>query len=195
MLTNPTARLVILLLIGYAITGCSSSNIRSSYDSDADYGAFETYDFIDGAGPDYEGYESLFTQYMIAAITIEMENRGYVKSNNPDLLVNFNANIQQKTQVRQSSSPSPAYYGYRSGYYDPWGSYGTQTHVSQYDEGTFNIDLIDAGKKRLVWEAVGVGRVSEKALKNLEQSVKEGVPEFFASYPFVAGQSAPVAKK
>jgi len=188
-------RIVILLLIGYAVSGCSTSNIRSDYDPDVDFGAYKTYDFMDGAGPDYEGYESLFTQYMMAAISVEMEKRGYVKSANPDLLVNFNANIQQKTKVSQTSSPSPAYYGYRRGYYDPWGGYGTQTHVSQYDEGTFNIDLIDARKKQLVWEAIGVGRVTEKALKNLEQSVNEGVPEFFASYPFVAGSPDPVPAK
>jgi len=190
-------RTVLVFLIGYAVSGCSSNNIRSDYDHDADFGAYKTYDFIDGAGPDYEGYESLFTQYMITAITIEMENRGYVKSDNPDLFVNFNANMQEKTKVTQtSSSPSP-YYGYRGGYYDPWRNYGygTQTHVSQYTEGTFNIDLIDARKKQLVWEAVGVGRVSEKVLKNLEQGIREGVPNFFASYPFVAGNPVPVKTK
>jgi hypothetical protein len=188
---------VILLLVGYAVGGCSSSNIRSDYDHDVDFGLYKTYDFIDGAGPDYEGYESLFTQYMISAITIEMEKRGYVKSGNPDLFVNFNANLQEKTKVTQTSTPSPAYYGYRRGYYDPWGGYGygSQTHVSQYTEGTFNIDLIDARKKQLLWEAVGVGRVNEKFLKNLEKNVLEGVPEFFASYPFVAGESAPVQAK
>ena len=200
MRTDNSARLIraaILLLVGYALGGCSSSNIRSDYDQDVDFGTYKTYDFIDGAGPDYEGYESLFTQYMISAITIEMEKRGYVKSGNPDLLVNFNANMQEKTKVTQTSTPSPAYYGYRRGYYDPWGSYGygTQTNVSQYTEGTFNIDLIDARKKQLVWEAVGVGRVNEKLLKNLEKNVHEGVPEFFASYPFVAGESAPVQNK
>jgi len=41
---------------------------------------------------------------------------------------------------------------------------------------TYNIDIIDARKKQLIWEAVGVGRVTEKTLKNLEQSVREGVP-------------------
>ena len=49
----------------------------------------------------------------------------------------------------------------------------------------------DAGSG-LVWEAVHVGRVSQKDLENLEQVVMEGVPEFFASYPFVAGNPAPV---
>ena len=61
---------VLLLVIGMA--GCSSSNIRSDYDHAADFGSYKTYDFIEGAGPDYDGYESLFTQYMITAITIEI---------------------------------------------------------------------------------------------------------------------------
>jgi len=183
-----------LLLTAWFLGGCSSDNIRSDYDMSADFGSYKTYNFIAGAGPDREGYDSLFTQYMITAITIEMENRGYVKSDNPDLLVNFNANLQEKTKVTQSSAPAMPYYGYRGGFYDPWGGYGysTQTHVSQYTEGTFNIDLIDARKKQLVWEAVGIGRVTDKDLQNLQQGVMEGVPKFFADYPFVAGSSSQV---
>lgn len=46
------------------------------------------------------------------------------------------------------------YYGYRRGYYDPWMGYGygTTTQVSQYTEGTINIDLVDMAQKRMVWE-------------------------------------------
>jgi hypothetical protein len=141
--------------------------------------------------------QSLFTKYMLTAISLEMENRGYTVSDNPDLLVNFNAFIQDKTKVTTTPSSMGGYYGYRGGYYGPWGGYGygTETHVSQYTEGTFNIDLIDAGKKQLVWEAVGVGRITEEKLKNLEQSVKEGVPKFFANYPFRAGEPLPVPVK
>jgi hypothetical protein len=131
-----------------------------------------------------------------------MENRGYTRSNDPDLLVNFNAVLEDKTKVTQSTTPMyggayGGYYGYRGGFYDPWGGYGygTQTHVSQYTQGTFNIDLVDAKQKRLVWEAVGVGKITEKALQNLEQGVREGVPNFFADYPFVAGSGMPVDPK
>ena len=187
-------RVAIFLLAGYALSGCNDNNLRSDYDHEADFGAYKTYNFIEGAGGDYEGYESLFTQYMITAIKLEMENRGYVISDNPDLLVNFSSQLQEKTKVTQTSTAPPPYYGYRGGYYGSWGGYGygTQTHVSQYTEGTFNIDLIDARKKQLVWEAVGIGRVTEKKLKNLEGAVKEGVPRFFALYPFVAGNPIPV---
>lgn len=44
------------------------------------------------------------------------------------------------------------YYGYRRGYYSPWVgySYATETTVSQYTEGTFNIDIVDARRQQLI---------------------------------------------
>ena len=188
--------LIAALIFSVGLSGCSSTGkLRSDYDRSADFGQYKTYNFYADAGPESTNYQSLFSQYMIDAITLEMESRGYTKSNNPDLLVNFNANLQEKTRVTTSPAPMGGYYGYRGGFYDPWMGYGyaQETHVSQYTEGTFNIDLVDAKRKKLVWEAVGVGRVSQKDLENLEQGVREGVPRFFAEYPFVAGSGTPVA--
>lgn len=187
-----------LLLAAASMTGCASGKLRSDYDRTSDFSQYSTYNFYEDAGPDTTEYQSLFTQYMIAAITREMESRGYIKSDNPDLLVNFNAILQDKTKVTTSPAPTygiGGYYGYRRGFYDPWMGYGyaTETHVSQYTEGTFNIDLVDAENRKLVWEAVGVGRVSQKDLENLEEAVMNGVPKFFARYPFVAGSGTPVA--
>jgi hypothetical protein len=188
---------IFLLLLVFALGGCASGgNILADYDKAADFGSYKTYNFYEGAGPDHDGYNSFFSQYMVNAITIEMEKRGYTKSDNPDLLVNFNANLQDKTKVTTTPSMAPmgGYYGYRGGFYDPWGGYGygTDTHVSQYTEGTFNIDLVDAKREQLVWEAVGVGRVNDKFRENLEQKVMEGVPKFFSTFPFVAGNPNPV---
>ncbi len=185
--------------MGYTLAGCASSgaNIMSDYDHDADFGSYKTYNFVAGAGPESDNYQSFFSQYMVTAITIEMENRGYTKSDDPDLLVNFNAFLQDKTKVTTSPSAPPmgGYYGYRGSMYGGWGGYGygTDTHVSQYTEGTFNIDLVDARKHQLIWEAVGVGRVSDKALANLEEGVKNGVPKYFSLYPFRAGDPIPVS--
>jgi hypothetical protein len=183
-----------LLILAAGTTGCASDPIRSDYDPTVDFSEYRTYNFFADAGPEDTNYQSFFSQYMVAAISREMEARGYTKSNDPDLLVNFNAILQEKTRV--STTPAPAYggyYGYRNDFYDPWMGYGygTETHVSQYTEGTFNIDLVDARKKKLVWEAVGVGRVSQKTFDELEERVNKGVPEFFAKFPFVAGSGAP----
>jgi len=182
------------MLVVFA-SGCSSqAKLRSAYDDSVDFSQYNTYNYIEGAGPNSDGYQSLFSQYMVTAIDKEMQARGYTLSDNPDLLVNFNANLQDKTKVTTSPSMySSSYYGYRRGYYDPWVGYGygTETHVSQYTEGTFNIDLVDPKLKRLVWEAVGVGRITEDSFENLQQKVNEGVPRFFALYPFRAGDGTP----
>jgi len=192
----------VLIVSACAVASCASGpDIMSDYDSGANFGDYNTYNFVEGAGPDYGNYQSFFTKHVIAAVTIEMEKRGYTKSDDPDLLVNFNATLDDKIDVRTTSAPmTGGYYGYRGGAYryGAWGGYGyaTETHVSEYTEGTFNIDIIDNKRQQLVWEAVGavgIGRVTEKKRKNLEETVMTGVPNYFAQYPFVAGSSSPVA--
>ena len=191
--------LIVILFTAYIASACSSgAKIIADHDKSAPFGSYKTWNFMENAGPDYEGYQSFFTTYMMTAIDIEMTKRGYEKSDNPDLLVNFNAVLQDKTKVSTSPSTHSGYYGYRgAGYgYGGWGGYGygTETHVSQYTEGTFNIDLVDAKRHQLVWEAVGVGKVTEKVIENLEERVMTGVPKFFSMYPYVAGDPNPVTK-
>ncbi len=189
---------IILIVSACAVAGCASGpDILWDYDRGANFAAYNTYNFVDGAGPDYGNYQSFFTKYVITAVTIEMEKRGYTKSDDPDLLVNFNAKLNEKIDVRSSPAPmAGGYYGYRGGAYGygAWGGYGyaTETHVSEYTEGTFNIDIIDNRRHQLVWEAVGVGRVTDKKRENLEETVKTGVPQYFANFPFVAGSASPV---
>jgi len=190
-----SARLLVLAFAAALIGACASGpDLRSDYDKSVDFGQYRTYNFFADAGPDKTQYQSLFTGYMIEAIDREMGSPGCTKSDNPDLLVNFNANFQDKTRVTTTPSMGMGYYGYRGGYYGAWGGYGygTETNVTQYTEGTFNIDLVDARRKQLVWEAVAVGRIRDDTFDNLQQKVNDGVPQFFARYPFVAGQSQPV---
>jgi len=183
-----------LVVLAMTTSGCATDNIRSDYDPSADFSQYTTFNCVQDAGPEDTNCLSFFSKYMVAAITREMELRGYTLSDNPDLLVNFNAILREKTDVRTTPAPSyGGYYGYRGGFYDPWMGYGyaQETHVSQYTEGTFNIDLVDARKKKLVWEAVGTGRISQKLLEELEERVNAGVAKYFAKYPFTAGSNVP----
>jgi hypothetical protein len=181
------------------IFGCASGpKIMSDHDQSAPFASYKTYNFMAGAGLDRGDYQSFFSKYVVAAVTIEMEKRGYTKSDDADLLINFNARLEEKIKVRTTPASPPVgmrggYYGYRGSHYGTWGgyNYGTETHVSQYTEGTFNIDIVDNKTHQLVWEAVGIGRVSEKKLENLEESVKNSVPLYFAHYPFLAGNFIP----
>ncbi|HSN51986.1 MAG TPA: DUF4136 domain-containing protein [Woeseiaceae bacterium] len=185
-----------VLLMAAVTSGCATGNIRSDYDPTADFSQYETFNFFPDAGPEETDYQSFFSSYMIAAITREMQARGYTISEDPDILINFNANLREKTDVRTTPATPiyGSYYGYRGGFYDPWMGYGyaQETHVSQYTEGTFNIDLVDARAKKLVWEAVAVGRVTEKVLEEMEERINAGVAKAFAQYPFVAGSGKPL---
>ncbi len=197
-ITKKLPAIAAALLIAAFMTGCTAgSKIRSDFDRDADFSQYQSYNFYADAGPERTNYQSLFSQHMVSAITKEMDVRGYKKSDDPDLLVNFNAVLRDKTKVTTRSAPVSygGYYGYRRGYYDPWfgysHSYATETHVSEYTEGTVNIDLIDAKNKKMVWEAVAVGRVREETLRNLEPAVMKAVPRLFETYPYRAGEAAP----
>jgi hypothetical protein len=176
------------------LTACgSTTKIQSDYDHSVDFSEFKTYGYFSPMGIENPNYSSLLGQMFRDAIDAQMKPRGYVLSDNPDLLINVSARLQDKTQVRSYSDPmyggGGGYYGYRGGMYDPWGGYGygTTTHVSQYTEGTVNVDMVEIGEKRMVWEGVAIGRVDEKN-KTLRQDIMDGVAEMFANYPFRAGQ-------
>jgi hypothetical protein len=75
--------------------------------------------------------------------------------------------------------------------YGAWGgyNYGTTTHVSNYTEGTVNVDIVDRAAKRMVWEGVAVGRVKEdRTTEQRRQAIYAGIKEMFAAYPFRAGK-------
>jgi len=182
------------LLITFAlITACSSNptKIHSDYDRSVDFSQYKTYGYYSPMGIENPNYSSLLGQMFRDAIDVQMKQRGYVRSDNPDLLFNVSARMEDKTRVTTMQNPGMygGYYGYRGGLYDPWGGYGygTTTHVSQYTEGTINIDMVDPRLKRMLWEGVAIGRVKDKN-DNLREDVMTGVAEMFAGYPFQAGQ-------
>ena len=186
---------VITALVAIAvITACASKpTIQSDYDPSVDFSQFKTYGYYSPMGIENPNYSSLLGQMFRDAIDAQMLPRGYVLSDNPDLLINVSARLEDKTKVSTYSDPMMhgGYYGYRDGFYDPWGGYGygTSTHVSQYTEGTVNVDMVDIDQKRMVWEGIAIGRINEKEKSGeLRQDIMDGIAEMFANYPFRAGQ-------
>jgi len=182
---------VLALVFAVALTGCASGpKIQTDHDPSVDFSKYHTYNFFKPLGIEGHSYSSILGQNFRDAISREMDSRGYEMSDDPDLLLNVSARLQEKTKVTTYNDPYP-YYGYRMGYYDPWYGYGygTQTHVSQYTEGTVNIDMVDAAQKRMVWEGIAIGRVHEDRT-NLEvkEAIFSGVAQMFSQYPFRGDQ-------
>jgi len=174
------------LAVASLLSACASGpDIRSDYDHGADFARYRSFGFMSPLGTDKAGYSSLLTERLKTATRGQMEMRGYTyDAQSPDLLVNFNARLQQKTQVTPAPGP---YYGYRMGFYGGWPGYGWGDDVYQYNEGTLNIDLIDARHKQLVWEGISQGIVDDVAKAASPQNVDASVAQIFSRYPFRAG--------
>ena len=188
------SRLAFITAIAVLLASCASKpTIESDYDHTIDFGQYKTYGFFNPMGIENPNYSSIYGSIFRDAISKEMESRGYVQSDNPDLLLNVSGRLQEKTKVTTTSDPymGGGYYGYRRGAYGAWGGYGygTSTHVSQYTEGTVNVDMVDRAQRRMVWEGVAVGRVQEKKTsEETRTNIYAGIQEMFSGYPFSAGQ-------
>ncbi len=186
-----TAALLLAILV---MGACAiQPSIRASYDSNIDFARYKTFGFISPLATDRIGYQSLVSQELKANTQRELELRGLRLDNaNPQLLINFNAALKDKTRI--STMPTPLnnglgyfggnYYDYRGGIYSPWPYYSDQTVIFNYKEGTINIDVVDAARKQLVWEGIVTdSNVTQGELANLPESIKTAVIAAFAKFP------------
>ena len=177
-----------------ALGGCASApEVRVDYDRTADFASYQTFGFASPLGTDRGGYQSVVSQHLKASTQREMEARGMrLDTVAPQLLINFNATLNDKLRV--STMPTMTmgigYYGYRGGMYSAWPLYADQTVVTQYREGTLNIDVVDAARKQLVWEGVVVNSVTQEMLDNVPAAVDAAVKAAFARYPIPARAAA-----
>ena len=177
-----------------ALSACADlPQVRASYDRSVDFTQYKTFAFLSPLATDRDGYQSLISQSLKAATQREMDARGLrIDNSAPQLLINFNAALIDKTRV--STSPvlvsgglgfyGGGFYGYRRGVYTLWPQYVEQTVVFNYKEGTLNIDVIDATRKQLVWEGVVTdSSVTQQEMADLPASLSAAVKAAFASYP------------
>lgn len=173
------------LLLGLA--GCSSGpTIRVDGDPAANIPAFRTFGFFEPLATDRAGYSTLLTARLKEAARRELEKHGYAYADsNPELLVNFNVNVVDKTEVHSSPSPSMGYgyYGYRAGMYGAWNGYPQEIETTNYRQGTLSIDVVDAAKKALVWQGVAEARITKKIRENPSAAVDSVVTEILAGFP------------
>jgi hypothetical protein len=176
--------LAVLLCAGCATQ--RTADIRVNMAPDANLSSYSTFGFPEQTGTDRGGYSTIVTDYFKTSVKEQMEMRGYrYVDENPNLLVNFYANVRERTEVR-SSPGGPAtfgYYGYRRGLYNAWPMYGQDIDTVTYPIGTANIDVVDAQQRQLVWEGVAEGRLHDEDMKNPRDAISSAVTQLFARFP------------
>jgi hypothetical protein len=172
------------LVIGLLAACASQPQIAAITDPTANLSSYKTYGFVAQPGTNRGGNSTPLTSYFETSIAKQMDARGYRKVDaNPDLLVNFNANVQEKADVESTPAPMVGYYGYRGGLYAGGLAAGPEVETVRYKVGTANIDVVDASKRKVVWEGRSEGELSDEAMKNPQGAVENAVTRMFAQFP------------
>lgn len=174
-----------LLLIVF-LASCSSVRVLSDYDQKADFNGYTSYAFYK-TGIDKAQISDLDKKRILRAIETEMGSRGFVKSENPNLLVSIFTKEQERVDVYNNNFGWGGAWGWG---YNPWAwgpgfgwGWGGPS-VSTSTQGSLYIDLIDTKTNELVWQGKGEGTLANTSnVAKKEQRIKEFVSKILEQYP------------
>lgn len=158
------------------VTSCAGVQVQTDYDSAERFEDFKTYAFLK-EGIDEAKLSDLDKRRVMHAIDAEMQKKGYVKSERPDVIINFSAAQHQVMAVQN-------YYG-RWGY-SPWGinpyMWSGYAGTSTSKESVLVIDVLKSSNKTLIWQGKGSGYIPTKQEKK-ETKIQEFVEQILKTFP------------
>jgi hypothetical protein len=174
---------ILIILLAIAAAACSPLNVSYDYDRSTNFNAYKTYNYEDNMKIDTVAYP-FFKDRAIRAIDAEMRERGYTKSNHPDMLVDLHIKTENRDNALASTNdpymvgPWPWRFGYAGGFST------TRVNYDDYVEGTLFINIVDANKEKIVWQ----GRATKTLEENLtpeqrEKNVNAAIDQIFERYP------------
>jgi Domain of unknown function (DUF4136) len=182
MRTTKIATLLTAAALSILLASCESGpQVRVDGDPSINLSSYKTFGFFSQVETDKSKYTTMISTRLKDATRRELQNRGYQEAENPQLLVNFNTNVENRTDVQ--STPSAGFYGYRAGAYGMWAGYPQDVQTTHYQEGTLAIDLVDAAKKQLVWQGVAQARITKSMRENPTEALDSIVADIFEKYP------------
>ncbi|MFI8379289.1 DUF4136 domain-containing protein [Leeuwenhoekiella sp. NPDC079379] len=136
----------LVLVVSFFIISCGSTQVNYDYDEQINFSEYKTYNFL----PDMQtGLSQLDANRLIDAIDIVMQQKGFVKSETPDLLINIISD-----QYRENSQNSVGV-GVGGGSYGGGLSIGAGIPLGgSKDHQTITVDLVDSKQDMLIWQAV-----------------------------------------
>ncbi len=176
--------LLFALFVSLTLTNPVHAQVRSDYDKNADFSKYKTYSFLGWQQESDQLVNDFDKKRIYDAFKTEFSARGmeYVESGG-DASITFFVVVNQKTSTTAYTNYTGGY-GYRSRW--GWGmgpGYATTTyHESDYNEGTFVVDMYDNGTKELVWQGVLTKVITENPQKR-EKTIPKNVKKLMKKYP------------
>lgn len=182
--TKLMKKILLLLMVIAATVGCQTVRVSQDYAIGTDFTKYQTFAYLK-KGVDEAQISELDKKRILRAIDNEMAAKGFVKSENPDLLVSIFTDSQERVDVYNNMG----WGGFGWGGFG-WGGFGwgmPMNNVNSTIEGVLYIDFIDANTKELVWQGEGRAPLKTKPEEKVER-INEIVREIMMQYP-------PVPKK
>jgi len=159
--------------------------VTHDVNSNADFSKFKTFALYNPTG-DESPISEMNRNRVKSAIIATMMAKGYTEADTTtaDLLVNPVAITKEGKSVTANTD----YYGY-GGFYRPyyWGGMGmmssnTTFSVDNYIDGSLIIDVIDRGKRELIWEGVGNSEI-DGPIKDPDTKIPKAINKIMATLP------------
>lgn len=168
--------------LAFMLAACASGpDIRTQSAPQLDIFKYRTFGFVEHPDTDKSGYTTLTTRYLKEAVSREMQSRGYMQSNTPDLLINFSTGSKDK--VEGSSWPDVGLGWGRWSRGWGWGGTLGSRDIRTVTEGTLTIDVVDQQHRELIWSGTAKGRITSKTENDPQPAIDEAVTAIFARYP------------
>ena len=159
------------------LSSCRSVRVVTDYDKVAPFETYKTFGFHK-EGVDRVEISDLDKRRVLRAIETALLEKGFTKSDNPDLLVNFFTKEKQQINIYNNNFNTFGYgWGWARGPY-----FGTQYNVSNSTQGTLYIDLIDTKRKELIWQGIGRGNLTT-SVKYKDERINTFVRSILEEYP------------
>jgi len=159
------------------LTSCQSVRVVTDYYKVAPFNSYKTFGFYK-EGVDRAEISDLDKRRILSAIEKTFLEKGFTKSESPDLMVNFFTKEKQQINIYNNNFNS---FGWGWGW--GWGPYfNTQYNVSNSTQGTLYIDLIDTDRKELIWQGIGRGNLST-SVERKDELINDFVNSILSNYP------------
>lgn len=167
----------IILLLASAtlgLTSCSPFQVRSDYAETANFNNYKTYKLrIDDLK-----LNDIDKDRVLNELSKQLQTKGLMPGNNPDLIVNVKANHKKVTDVNVDRPYGMYGWGGPFG----WGVGMSRTWTSNYNQGALIVDFIDAASQKLVWQGIGSG-ISVDSPRAKQKQIPQIMAEIMANYP------------
>lgn len=168
-------RIVFFLVAVSVVAACNPTYIEHDYDDTVDFSRFATFAWIEQntmteGRPRAVQQSGLLEARIKRAVNEEMAGKGLqLVDTDPDLFIAYHIGVKDYTEIRTTGTG--------------WG-FDRNTRVDQFQEGTFILDLIDAGADRLVWRGIAEGVLDEYPTpEKMDRDVNDMVKRLLAKYP------------